>query len=100
MAVENICHHCINISWLSYNKTKYIFLVVTLQQKQSKKTARNKKKKSSNDPYSPYLQDFSTVIFDLASLHNQPSWIFELLHTTLQQNDRISLLFPYPCDFD
>ena len=77
-------HHCsitiellLNQPTISANKHHKIL---------TNKRTYTKKSSCSNHPCSPHLQEFFTVI----SL----SWTCELLHTTLQQNDRTSSSFP------
>ena len=61
------------------------------RQTDGKRQTDKQRQKCSNNPYSLYSQDFFTVI---SHKHNQPSWTYELLQPTLQQNDCSSSSFP------
>ena len=63
-------------SWLSYSSPD------------CNSTKNEEKEQISNNPYTPYVQGFFSVIAD------QRSWTFELLYATLQQNDCTSSRFP------
>ena len=65
-----------------------------LKTKEAKQAqSSNKESKCSNDPYSPYLQDF----LESSPSHYQPSQTFRLLHNTMTAQVPA---FPFPWDFD